>query len=186
MTGNKENNVCPVERASTLDNRIRRWLHNPRKILGPFVKEGMTVLDLGCGPGVFSVVMAQMVGISGRVIAADMQEGMLEKLKDKIQGTELEGRITLHKCEDNRIGVLQNVDFILLFYMVHEVPNKKDFFDEIAAILRPKGQVLMVEPPVHVSRRAFADTVKQAMDAGLTEAKGPHVRFSKTVILKRG
>lgn len=81
--------VCPVEMAGSLDNRIRRWVQDPQKILAPYIAEGMTVLDLGCGPGFFSIDMAQMVGKSGRVIAADLQEGMLQKLRDKIQGTEL-------------------------------------------------------------------------------------------------
>jgi ubiquinone/menaquinone biosynthesis C-methylase UbiE len=90
--------VCSVERAGSLDNRIRRWIQDPQKILRPYIEEGMTVLDLGCGPGHFSIALAQMVGKSGRVIAADLQEEMLQKLRDKIQGTELEERITLHKC----------------------------------------------------------------------------------------
>ncbi len=60
-----------------------------------------------------------MVGKSGRVIAADMQEGMLQKVKEKITGTELEERILLHKCGKDNIGVSEAVDFVLLFYMVH-------------------------------------------------------------------
>ena len=64
--------VCPVERAGSLDNTIRRWLQNPKKILGPYLDEGMTVVDIGCGPGFFSIDMAQMVGKSGRVIAVDL------------------------------------------------------------------------------------------------------------------
>jgi len=50
-------------------------------------------LDLGCGPGFFSVEMAEMVGASGKVIAVDMQEGMLRKLESKIQGTEIENEL---------------------------------------------------------------------------------------------
>jgi len=178
--------VCPVERAGSLDNRIRRWLQNPRKILGPYIEEGMTVLDLGCGPGSFSIDMAQMVGKSGRVIASDLQEGMLEKVRNKIKGTELEERITLHKCEENKIDVSEHVDFVLLFYMVHEVPNKEEFFNQIGAILRPNGQVLIVEPPFHVSKSAFEETVRKARDVGFTDVEGPNVLFSKTVILKKG
>ncbi len=143
-------------------------------------------MDLGCGPGFFSIDMAQMVGKSGRVIASDLQEGMLQKVKDKIKGTELEKRITLHKCEENKIGVSEHVDFVLLFYMVHEVPNKEEFFNEIGAILRPKGQVLIVEPPFHVSKTAFEETVRKARDAGFTDVERPNVFFSKTVILKKG
>ena len=183
---NRNNRVCPVERAGSLDNRIRRWLQNPQKILKPYIEEGMTVLDVGCGPGFFSIDMAQMVGKSGRVIASDLQEGMLQKVSDKIKGTELEKRITLHKCEENKIGVSEHVDFVLLFYMVHEIPNKEEFFNEIGTILSPNGQVLIVEPPFHVSKSAFEETVRKARDTGFTDVEGPNVLFSKTVILKKG
>ena len=183
---NRNNRVCPVERAGSLDSRIRRWLQNPQKILRPYIEEGMTVLDVGCGPGFFSIDMAQMVGKSGRVIASDLQEGMLQKVRDKIKGTELEKRITLHKCEENKIGVSEHVDFVLLFYMVHEIPHKEEFFNEIGTILRPNGQVLIVEPPFHVSKSALEETVRKARNAGFADVEGSNVLFSKTVILKKG
>jgi ubiquinone/menaquinone biosynthesis C-methylase UbiE len=184
--GDRNRRVCPVERAGSLDNTIRRWLQNPQKILRPYIKEGMTVLDVGCGPGFFSIDMAKMVGNSGRVIASDLQEGMLQKVKAKIKGTELEERITLHKCEENKIGLSEHVDFVMLFYMVHEVPNKEEFFNEIGTILRPNGQVLIVEPPFHVSKSAFRETVRKARNVGFADVAGPDVLFSKTVILKKG
>lgn len=40
---------------------------------------------------------------------------MLQKVRDKIKGTELEERITLHLCGENKIGISENVDFVLLF-----------------------------------------------------------------------
>ena len=182
----RNNRVCPVERAGRLDNRIRRWIQNPQKILKPYIEEGMTVLDIGCGPGFFSIDLAQMVGKAGRVIASDLQEGMLQKLRDKIQGTELEERITLHKSEENRIGVSEKVDFVLAFYMVHEVPSREEFFNEIGTIIKPNGQVLIVEPPFRVSKRAFEETIRKARDAGFRPTEGPKVFLSKTVILKMG
>ena len=181
----RKNRVCPVERADSLDNRIRRWLQNPQKILGGYIEEGMTVLDVGCGPGFFSIEMAQMVGKSGRVIAADLQDGMLERLRDKIHRTELEERITLHKCPEGRIGISDNVDFALAFYMVHEVPNQQEFFDEVRSILKPGGLVLIVEPPFHVSKRAFEETISKARNAGLTSVERPRVFLSKAVIVKK-
>jgi ubiquinone/menaquinone biosynthesis C-methylase UbiE len=181
--GNKR--ICPVERAGSLDSRLRRWLQNPHKIMGPYIEKGMTVLDLGCGPGFFSLAMAQMVGRSGRVFASDLQQGMLYKLKDKIQGTELEDRITLHKCEKNTIGAPGNVDFVLAFYMVHEVPNQEAFFREIGSILKPNGQVLIVEPPLHVSKKSFEVTIRIARDAGFTDVERPKVFFSKAALLQK-
>jgi ubiquinone/menaquinone biosynthesis C-methylase UbiE len=181
----RNNHVCPVERAGILDHRIRRWFQDPQKILRPYIEEGMTVLDIGCGPGFFSVDLAHRVGRSGRVIASDLQEGMLQKLRDKIQGTELEERITLHQCGQDKIGVSVNVDFVLAFYMVHEVPNPKKFFEEIKSILKPRGQMLIVEPPFRVSKRAFEETIRKAREAGWKPAEGPKVFLSKSVLLKK-
>jgi len=181
----EKNRVCPVEIAGSLDNKFRKWVQNPQKILGPYVKKGMIALDLGCGPGFFSVDMARMVGTSGRVIASDLQDGMLRKLSNKIQGTELEERIILHKCEKDRIGIEKQVDFILAFYMVHEVLHQNMFFKEIESILKTNGSMLIVEPPFHVSEKAFNQTVERAKEAGLIVKDGPKVFFSKTVILKK-
>ncbi len=130
--------------------------------------------------------MAQIVGKSGRIIACDLQEGMLQKLRNKIKGTEFEERITLHKCEKNKIGVSERVDFVLLFYVIHEVPDMEELFNEIRIILKPNGHVFIAEPPFHVSKTAFEKTVGKARDAGLTAIKRPSVFLSKTVLLKNG
>ena len=178
--------ICPVERAGSLDNRVRRWLQNPRRIVGPYIEEGMVVLDLGCGPGFFSIEMAEMVGESGRVIASDLQEGMLEKLREKIRGTEFEGRIIVHKCGETRIGVSEDVDFVLAFYVVHEVPNQEAFLNEIGSILKPNGRIFIVEPPFRVSKSAFEETIGKAEKAGFTLVERPRAFLSKAAVLKKG
>lgn len=183
---NGRRRICPVERAGSLDNRIRRWLQDPQKILRPYINEGMTVLDLGCGPGFFSIDIALMVGKSGRVIASDVQDGMLQKLGRKIQGTELAKRITLHRCGERKIGVYEKVDFVLAFYMVHEVPDQKEFFKGIHSIVKPNGQILIVEPPLHVSKTAFEETIRKAEDAGFEPVERPKIFLSKTMVLRKG
>ncbi len=184
--GDKNKRICPVRHSGCLDNKIRKLFQNPQKILGNYVKDGMTVLDLGCGPGFFSVEMAKMVGGSGRVIAADLQEGMLQKLKVKIQGTEIEKRIKLHKCEEDKIGVSEKVDFILAFYIVHEVPNQNAFLEEIKSILKPNGKVLIVEPKLfHVSKEMFEKTIMKAKETGFEPIEKPRVFLSRAVIFRK-
>jgi ubiquinone/menaquinone biosynthesis C-methylase UbiE len=183
MSTYKSTKVCPVEYASGLDNTIRRFLQNPRKILDKFVNKGMTVLDLGCGPGFFSVAMAQMLNGSGKVIAADLQGGMLEKLSDKIKGTDLEQMIELHKCLDEKIGVTENVDFALAFYMIHEVPDQDKLFIELKSILKPGGKLLIVEPPIHVSKKAFKNMINKLKSIGFEVIDEPKVFFGRSVVL---
>lgn len=175
---------CPVQLAGSLDTKIRRWFQNPQKILSPYIKEGMTVLDIGCGPGFFTLDMAQMVGEKGRVIAADLQVGMLQKLEKKISGTALEERIKLHQSNEDRIGLTEEVDFILAFYMVHEAPYQDKFFNDIKSILKTSGQMLIVEPPLHVSWKSFSQSITNAKKAGLLTKEGPKIPFNKTAIVR--
>ena len=120
--------VCPVELAGSLDNKLRKWFQNPEKILNGFVKPNMKVLDIGCGPGFFTVEIAKMVGSSGLVYAADLQQGMLDKVEKKIIGTSLQNRIRTVKVNENSVPINDKVDFIFAFFMVHEVPNQLEFF----------------------------------------------------------
>jgi ubiquinone/menaquinone biosynthesis C-methylase UbiE len=182
---NERNRVCPVRIANSLDSRLRRWLQDPQKILSPFVREGMTALDIGCGPGFFSVELAKLVGSSGSVIAADVQDGMLQKLRAKVRGTELEKLIQLVKCETASINVTVKVDFGLAFWMVHEVPEKGVFFRQLKAVLSDQAQLLVVEPKLfHVSRKDFESTMALAEDAGFAVSRGPRLLLSWSAVLR--
>ena len=106
--------VCPVHHAGALTSTLRQIIHPPRRILAPFIRPGLTVLDFGAGPGFFTVEMARLVGESGRVIAADLQQGMLAELQRKIQPLNL-ANITLHQTEADHINLAAKLDFVLLF-----------------------------------------------------------------------
>jgi len=64
--------ICPWWLAYTFDNPFRHFFHNPEKMLGSYVAKGMTVLDVGCGMGFFSIGLAKIVGDKGCVIAAEV------------------------------------------------------------------------------------------------------------------
>jgi len=177
--------ICSWKIAFALDNPIRRIIHNPQKILGGYIKPGQTVLDLGCGPGTFSLAMAKMVGESGKVIAVDVQEEMLQIVREKAARQGLESRIITHKSGPDRIGLSEKVDFALAFYMVHEVPDAEVFLKEVACVLKPKGKLLIVEPKMHVSPAAFEKTIDIARQAGLTTISEPKIRFSRSKLLSR-
>ena len=145
----------------------------------------MTALDFGCGPGFFTIDMAGMVGSSGRVVACDLQQGMLDRLRTKISGTAIEGRVTLHRCEEGRIGWNGSADFILAFYVIHEIPDQLALYAELLSLLRQDGQLLVVEPPLHVSARDFSRSMAAAEAAGLKIGSGPEMLLHKTALLTR-
>jgi 2-polyprenyl-3-methyl-5-hydroxy-6-metoxy-1,4-benzoquinol methylase len=181
----ERNKVCSVESAGALDLKIRKLVHNPHTILKPFVKAGMTILDLGCGPGFFTMELARMVGKSGKVTAADLQEGMLDIVRKKVSGSDLQNIIEFHNCPDNKIGLEKTFDFILIFYMLHEVPDKSAFLHEVYSLVKSNGQVLIVEPRFHVTKSDFDDSEKIMKNIGFEIIKKPKVFFSRSVLLKR-
>lgn len=183
MSKEKQPYVCPTEFACSLDNLLRKAVHNPRKILEPYISKNMTVLDLGCGPGYFITALARLVGEEGRIIAADLQQGMLEKVIRKIRGTDLEIRVKIHKCQDDKIGVSDKVDFVLAFWMVHEVPDQQKLFGELRSILNPNGRIWIIEPKIHVRKRSFKKMITYCESAGFEISERPKVCLSRTVIL---
>lgn len=92
-----DDHVCPWWLAYTFDNPLRRILHPPEKVLSGLVSQGQTVLDIGCGMGHFSIGMARMVGESGRVIALDLQDQMLDRVRRRAEKQRLSDRLILHK-----------------------------------------------------------------------------------------
>ncbi|MGA3012512.1 MAG: class I SAM-dependent methyltransferase [Bacteroidales bacterium] len=177
--------VCPVELAGGLDNIIRKFLQNPKKLLEPYIKPGMTFVDLGCGPGFFTVEVAKMLKGQGKVIAVDLQDRMLDIVRKKITDTPLEQLVVLNKCSEDSINVKEPVDFILAFYMIHEVPDKERLFREMSAILKSAGLIYVIEPKFFVSKREFAKMVNIAQDHGFEPAAQPRVHFGTTVLLRR-
>ena len=175
--------VCPAELSGSLDNSFRRFFQNPVKILSPYIEKGMTVVDLGCGPGFFSVEISKLVTSSGKVIAVDLQEKMLEKVRRKIEGTDSERIIELHKCEADKVGVTEKVDFVLAFWMIHEVPDKQKLFIELKSILKPTGKIFIIEPKFHVSKSEFEDMIYILKNTGFEITGRPKISISRAVLL---
>ena len=74
----KKGHVCPWWFCFTFDNALRRLFHNPEAILSPYIRPGFTAINVGPGMGFFTVAMCRLAGKEGRVIAADLQQKMLD------------------------------------------------------------------------------------------------------------
>ena len=176
--------ICPWWFAYTFDNPLRSFFHNPEKMLGPYVTTGMTVLDVGCGMGFFSIGLARLVGDMGCVIAADVQSKMLDVMQKRSDRVGVSGIIRPHKCEPDNLGVETPVDFVLAFWMVHEVPDAKLFFHQIRTCLKPDGRILIAEPRFHVSSERFQECMALAQASGLSLYETPSIKFSRSAVLK--
>jgi ubiquinone/menaquinone biosynthesis C-methylase UbiE len=178
--------ICPWYMAYLFDNPLRPLIHDPGKILEPYVKPGMTVLDVGCGMGFFSLGMAKMVGPEGKVLSLDLQEKMLQILEKRARRRGLFHHIETILVKEGAFPIDDPVDFALCFWMVHEVPDQGGFFRELGRILRPGANVLIAEPGMnHVKEEDLEETVRIASAEGFALTERPKVRMSKTVVLEK-
>jgi len=181
----RDERVCPWWLAWTFDNPLRRFLHDPQKLLGPHVREGMIVADIGCGMGYFSVAMARMVGRTGSVIAVDLQQKMLDICRWRAQRAGVVDRIRTVQAAADDISISEPVDFVLAFWMVHEVTDIPRFFGQVATVLGPSGTMLYAEPRMHVSQKRFEAILRFAQEAGFQVGATPQVRLSRSALLVR-
>jgi 2-polyprenyl-3-methyl-5-hydroxy-6-metoxy-1,4-benzoquinol methylase len=180
----EHHDVCPWWKAYTFDNPIRKLFHPPRKVLGAYISGGMTVMDVGCGMGHFSIGMATLVGENGKVIAVDLQQKMLNVMLKRAKRAGMVERIRPHLCEADNIGVEEKVDFILAFWMVHEVNNQTKYFEQLRTNLSSESKILIAEPKFHITAKELERTIETAESCGLQCLGKPDIRFSLTALFE--
>jgi SAM-dependent methyltransferase len=182
--------VCPWWMGYFLASPLRRLVQKPEIMLKPYVKQGMTVLEIGPGMGFFTLPMTMMVGPDGKVIVSDIQHKMLDNLKKRARKAGVEGRIDCRLSTADTLGiddVDESVDFALAFAVVHEIPDKKALFTSIFRALK-KGRLLYIaDPAAHCPRREFDANIAIAQDIGFSAefSPPPQVRKSHSAILRK-
>ncbi len=182
-----ENQVCWYSfwHILMLDNPVRRLLQDPEKILNSHIRPGMTVIDIGCGPGNFTRAMRKMAGPGGQVIAIDLQQEMLRHAQEKCSGVKGGAPVTWHQCRPDSLAITAQADFALSFYMVHEVPDAGRLFCEVFQSLKPGGRYLIVEPVFHVEESAFATMLEAVQRVGFVVREQPSLPLSRSILLEK-
>lgn len=181
----RNKHTCPWYCCFTFDNIFRKFFQNPEKILHGFLGPGFNILDIGPGRGYFSIPMAKMVGPQGRIFALDIQNKMLETLKKRALKENVNNRIICKLISGTDFKLKTEIDFALAFWMVHEVPNKKDLLESIHACLKTNGKLLITEPHLHVSGKMIEATRKFSEEIGFKLIGQPKIFFSKTLLLEK-
>ncbi len=175
--------VCPWWLCFTFDNPLRRLVQNPSAILAPHVHPGDTALDIGPGMGFFTIPLARLVGPSGHVTAIDVQPEMLSALAQRAARAGVSERIYRFLATGDSLGEHDPADFILAFWMLHEVPDQRRFLGQVRALLKPRGRFMLVEPIVHVSSRRFARTLQTAREVGFSVVEHRGILISRGALL---
>jgi ubiquinone/menaquinone biosynthesis C-methylase UbiE len=165
-------------------------IESPERLLAPWVRPGMTVVEPGCGMGFFTLPLARLVGPSGRVVCVDLQPRMIDGLRRRARRAGLLSRIHASVCteDDAALGAFEGAaDLAVAIHMLHEVPDASRFLAQLQAVLRSGGVLLVLEPKGHVSPDDFAGTLALAEAAGLVNTgRIPDGRGLGAILVKPG
>lgn len=104
------------------------------------------------GTGYFTLEIAKLLEMKGKVIFADIQKGMPEVLEQKIKNSELQKQIQILNNQENTFNWTEKVDFILAFYAFHEMKYIDNIINELQKIVTPETNILIPEQKIHVSK----------------------------------
>ncbi|HEY7119366.1 MAG TPA: class I SAM-dependent methyltransferase [Tepidisphaeraceae bacterium] len=132
--------------APWLTRESREREEEPAKLMKALkLKPGMTVCDLGCGNGFYTLKLAKEVAPDGTVLAEDIQNEMLDLLrrrmdKEKVSNVQpILGSVIDPKLPEGK------VDLVLLVDVYHEMDHPVEMLANIRKSLSPKGRLVLVE-----------------------------------------
>ena len=176
----------PVLAGYLLSSPLRKMVHNPVMIVKPYIQPDMKVMDFGCAMGFFSLPMARLVGPKGKVLCVDIQEKMLEVLSYRAGRTDLADRIETILCSQNldRLEKLEgDIDFVLAFAVIHELPDCAKLFYELHRKMNPAGKLLIAELSRQVTQNEFSAMIATAENHGFEVIGNPEIGSCRTVLL---
>ncbi len=165
---------------------LRRRLQRPQSFLPDLVAGGMTVADIGCGLGFYTIELAKLVGETGRVLAVDLQAEMLKWAQKKAGKAGFTDNIKFIQCSRDDIKVPRQVDFALTMWVVHEMPDRRRFFKQLYKTLKPNGRYLLAEPKLHVKKDLFEIICDEARAAGFKRIYEPKTPSSYAAVFEKG
>lgn len=139
----KKTHVFNPKHVAVLEMEQRKLWENPDQILGLVeIRPDFVAVDLGCGSGFFTFPLAKKVK---KVYAIDMQKEMLEILEQKIRKQKIRN-IELVLSKGNEIPLEnESVELLMTVNTLHEFNDKKRMIKETQRVLKPKGEVLIVD-----------------------------------------
>lgn len=168
-----------------LDSNYRRKLQPPSQLIQRSgIKEGMHVLEVGCGSGAFTTFVAGAVGENGKVYALDIQPEMLKQLENKlakpenqdIKNIELINRSAYELPFDDN-----SLDAVFMVGVLQEIPDRNRALQQAKRVLKPGGILAVTELFPDPDYPWKSTTIKLGTKAGFALDKVSGNFFNYTV-----
>jgi len=152
----RDNPFSTIHRAATIVENAR-------------IQPNLTVLDAGCGPGRITIPAAFKVGSLGKIVAMDIQAGMLSQTQRKAQAANLTNISFFHAGLGEKKLEQETFDRVLLVTVLGEIPDREAALKEIFGALKPNGILSVTEIISDTDFQRRATVVQLANKAGFRE-----------------
>ena len=162
-----------VEGAAWLDRPEREAEEAPSKAIAALaIADGAVVADVGAGSGYYTVRLARVVGAAGRVVATDLQTGMLDILRRKVSSEGLTNVTLVQGRADDPVLPAATFDLILMVDVYHELSTPQVFVRRLKDALKPDGRLVLIEfrredprVPIREEHKMSVDQVREELGA---------------------
>jgi ubiquinone/menaquinone biosynthesis C-methylase UbiE len=188
LSSRRESIPCPawLSWLVELDNPLFRNNRAATIIAGLEIRPGMTALDVGCGPGRLTIPLTKAVGPAGRVLALDVQAGMLERARTRAQRERLPNiEFRLANIGEGAKLESKGFDRAVLVTVLGEIPNREAALSEIFAALKPGGVLAITEVIADPHFQSRANVLALALAAGFREKSRAGTRLSYSLYLEK-
>lgn len=181
MTGNNKGKASSdfIYRVTDLihDSKLMAMIRDPYKLLkAAGLKPGMKVLEVGCGPGAFTIPAAGIAGSEGLIYTVDIHPLAIKRVNEKIAESGI-GNIQPVLADASNTGLLdQEIDLVFVFGLPAIAGGLKNVLKEIYRVLKPGG-ILSFEKLRRSEQKIIAGIENQGFV--FTEKKGGILLFTK-------
>jgi ubiquinone/menaquinone biosynthesis C-methylase UbiE len=159
------------------DGKLMSIIRNPYKLLkAAGLKPGLKVLEIGCGPGAFTIPAAGIIGKDGFIYAVDIHPLAIKRVKEKIAESGIENIKPVLTNASNTGLLDQEIDLVFMFGMPHVAGGLTNVLFEIHRVLKPGG-ILSFEKPRKSANKLIVNIENNGFV--FTEKKGRILLFKK-------
>ena len=161
--GNRQIAVAKMPETLPGEMEFREWLmENAFEVFQKVgISQGQTVLDYGCGPGIFTIPCARIVGEKGKVYALEVRSEALKRVKEKAEGEGL-GNVETILADSSMLATGlsdRSMDVILVYDVMHAISEKMALLEELHRVLKRDGFLSIF--PMHMGTDRMLKVMKR-------------------------
>ena len=175
--------------APILESEFRRKLQPPEKLTESLgIEFGITVIELGCGPGVYTTAFAKTIGNDNKLYAVDFKPEMIDRLKRKLEEPEYKDVRNIETKVASAYELPfqdESIDLVIMVGVLPEIPDKGKALKEIHRILKPNGSLAisenLIDPdyPIRRTTRKYCEQCGYKMQEASGNSFGYTLQFRK-------